>query len=51
MKVGILNCWGAVQGCSLRNTDAIVGAVVFSGHETKVCYSFSISFSGMKCLN
>jgi len=25
-----------LRGCSLRNTDAIVGAVVFSGHETKV---------------
>lgn len=26
------------QGCSLRNTEYIVGAVVFTGHETKVCY-------------
>ncbi|KAH9560317.1 hypothetical protein CY35_06G099300 [Sphagnum magellanicum] len=25
-----------LRGCSLRNTDAIVGAVVFTGHETKV---------------
>lgn len=24
------------QGCSLRNTEYIVGAVVFTGHETKV---------------
>ena len=47
MKVGILNWWGALQGCSLRNTDAIVGAVVFSGHETKVCYFISIFFSGI----
>ncbi|GJV53791.1 phospholipid-transporting ATPase 3-like protein [Tanacetum coccineum] len=26
----------AFQGCSLRNTEYIVGAVVFTGHETKV---------------
>ncbi|KAG0584958.1 hypothetical protein M758_3G246700 [Ceratodon purpureus] len=25
-----------LRGCSLRNTEAIVGAVVFTGHETKV---------------
>ncbi|KAG6549287.1 hypothetical protein Mapa_009273 [Marchantia paleacea] len=25
-----------LRGCSLRNTDAIVGVVVFTGHETKV---------------
>ena len=24
------------QGCSLRNTEYIVGAVIFTGHETKV---------------
>ncbi|KAH9327399.1 hypothetical protein KI387_007577, partial [Taxus chinensis] len=24
------------QGCSLRNTEFIVGAVIFTGHETKV---------------
>lgn len=26
------------QGCSLRNTEYIVGAVIFTGHETKVWY-------------
>lgn len=25
-----------MQGCSLRNTEYIVGAVIFTGHETKV---------------
>jgi phospholipid-transporting ATPase len=25
-----------LQGCSLRNTEYIVGVVVFTGHETKV---------------
>lgn len=38
-----LEYWSTVsvadQGCSLRNTDAIVGAVVFTGHETKVGYA------------
>ncbi|KAF3780228.1 Phospholipid-transporting ATPase 3 [Nymphaea thermarum] len=29
------------QGCSLRNTEYIVGAVIFTGHETKVEYIFS----------
>lgn len=28
----------AFQGCSLRNTEYVVGVVVFTGHETKVCY-------------
>ena len=26
------------QGCSLRNTEYIIGAVIFAGHETKVCH-------------
>lgn len=30
------------QGCSLRNTEYIVGAVIFTGHETKVSYPVSI---------
>ncbi|RZB51825.1 Phospholipid-transporting ATPase 3 [Glycine soja] len=27
-----------LRGCSLRNTEYIVGVVIFTGHETKVCF-------------
>ncbi|URE19407.1 ATPase, class [Musa troglodytarum] len=30
-----------LRGCSLRNTEYVVGAVIFTGHETKVEYIFS----------
>ena len=32
----VLAIW--FQGCSLKNTEFIVGAVIFTGHETKVRY-------------
>lgn len=39
----MLSQYDGKQGCSLRNTEYIVGAVIFTGHETKVCHPVSIN--------
>lgn len=39
----MLSQYDGLQGCSLRNTEYIVGAVIFTGHETKVRYPVSIN--------
>lgn len=36
LSVLLLDIISVLQGCSLRNTEYLVGAVIFTGHETKV---------------
>ena len=34
-----------LRGCMLRNTEFVVGAVIFTGHETKVCHHLAAACS------
>ena len=47
----LIECLTCFQGCSLRNTEYIVGAVIFTGHETKVFNYLLVIFILFSSLN